>query len=172
MRNYTLVRSKNRRRSISLQVNASCEIVARAPFLMPKIFVDNFVKKNEKWIVKRLKALEVPRPIAKKYLEEQELKTFVSEVIAKYREILDLYPTKVRFTKVRSYWGSCSPRGVLSFNLSLKYVPKCAVEYVVVHELCHLKYRGHGKQFWDLVNKTYKSANEMRRVLRQTRHEL
>ncbi len=58
--------------------------------------------------------------------------------------------------KVRKYkarWGSCNSRGELSFNYLLKMLPPWVVDYVIVHELCHLKHMNHSTNFWQLVEK-------------------
>ena len=80
---------------------------------------------------------------------------------------MSLTPRSLRFTHVRTYWGSCGPTGVISFNLKLVETSPDAVEYVAVHELAHLRWRGHGVRFWEMVNKHYPRANEIRRTLRQ-----
>jgi predicted metal-dependent hydrolase len=51
-------------------------------------------------------------------------------------------------------WGSLSKKGMLSLNVDLVRAPKESVTYVVVHELCHLKYHNHGKEFYRLLQKT------------------
>ena len=58
-------------------------------------------------------------------------------------------PLKIR--AMRSRWGSLSPRTGMCLNLLLIHAPLAAIEYVVVHELCHLRYRGHGKGFYGVL---------------------
>jgi hypothetical protein len=57
----------------------------------------------------------------------------------------------VRLRSARTRWGSCSPGGTLSFNWKLVMFPPPVIEYVVIHELCHLKQLNHSKSFWELV---------------------
>ena len=58
-------------------------------------------------------------------------------------------PLKIR--AMRSRWGSLSPRTGMCLNLLLIHAPLASIEYVVVHELCHLRYRGHGKGFYGVL---------------------
>jgi len=166
---YTLIRSKNRRRSAALRVTASGEIVVRAPLYMPKFFLDRFVASHKNWIDKQKIKLEKARsskPQVKHFYSVQDLQDFIINKVGIYQERTGLKPRSLKFKKVKSYWGSCSGIGVISFNIHLIYAPPEAVEYVIVHELCHLKWRGHGPRFWALVNKYYPKANEMKGVLR------
>lgn len=168
--NYTLIRS--RKRSLSLQLNGSGELIARAPLFMPKFLIDRFIAEKTNWIKKRQLELAAPKPEKKEYFSETALKSYIESEVKKYSEIMDLYPSGLRYTKVNSYWGTCAPSGVLSFNLALMYTPGSAITYVVVHELAHLKWKGHGTRFWDLVKKTYPETSDMRALLRKVPRSL
>ena len=58
---------------------------------------------------------------------------------------------KIRISSARSRWGSCSTRGTLSFTWRLILAPLDVLDYVVVHELCHLHELNHSKRYWALV---------------------
>jgi hypothetical protein len=60
---------------------------------------------------------------------------------------------QIRVKNHRSIWGSCSRRGNLNFNYKLLFLPDHLINYVIVHEICHLKEFNHGKNFWALVAK-------------------
>lgn len=166
---YTLIRA--RKRSLSLQVTSSGELVARAPLFMPKFLIDRFVDQKSAWVEKRRKELSKPRATRVEHFSEDKLKKHIQKEIKVYSQQMGLRPAGIRFTHVNSYWGTCAPSGVLSFNLALRFTPAAAVSYVVVHELAHLRWKGHGKRFWDLVKKSYPQTNEMRALLRHIPRE-
>lgn len=170
MPTYTLIRA--RKRTLSLQVNGSGELIARAPMLMPKFFIDRFIKEKSAWVEKRRKDLLAPKARKRRYFSEENLKKLITSQIKKYSKIMELSPSGLRFTTVKSYWGTCAPSDLLTFNLNLCYVPDVAVKYVVVHELTHLKWRGHGKRFWNMVEKYYPATKEARSILRKVPRSL
>lgn len=68
-----------------------------------------------------------------------------------YSSKLGLHPGPVRVRNMKSRWGSCSSSGALTFNVRLAMAPMSVIDYVVVHELCHLKEANHSQAFWALV---------------------
>lgn len=76
----------------------------------------------------------------------------------------------VRDQKTR--WGSCSSRGTLSFNYRLIFAPPAVLDYVVVHELCHLTHMNHSKDFWGLVASVMPDYAVHRKWLREHGQEL
>lgn len=163
--NYTLIRA--RKRTLSLHVNSRGELIARAPLFLPKFLIDKFVHDKSTWVAKRLQEIQKPQPDQVTYFTEPELEKYIQAQIHTYSIKMSLYPTSVRFTRVKSYWGTCTHSGRLSFNLALCFTPKEAVTYVVVHELAHLRWRGHGQRFWDLVTKYCQQTKAMRTLLRK-----
>jgi predicted metal-dependent hydrolase len=79
---------------------------------------------------------------------------------------------RIRIADQRTLWGSCSARGTLSFNWRLVLAPFDVLDYVVVHELCHLSVPNHSKRFWALVEKHRPHWREQRDWLREHGPEL
>ncbi len=90
------------------------------------------------------------------------------------RTQLDNYAQQIGVTyqsiKVRGYksrWGSCYPDGRLQFNWRLMQAPTWVIDYVVVHELCHLVHPNHSRDFWALVQAHYPKTNEAKAYIKQ-----
>ena len=71
--------------------------------------------------------------------------------VAKWAEKMSLSPQLLRFRKTKRQWGSCSGKNVLSFNTMMMILPCDVIQYIVVHELAHIKHKHHQKDFWLLV---------------------
>jgi hypothetical protein len=85
---------------------------------------------------------------------------------------LGIEPTSLAIRDQRSRWGSASQRGTVSFNWRLILAPAAILDYVVVHELAHLRQFGHGQRFWGLVRDLVPDADAARRWLRTHEPEL
>ena len=72
--------------------------------------------------------------------------------VDRFARIMGLFPKKMRIRDTRSRWGSCSPGDAVHFSWRMMALPAGVIDYIVVHELAHLKERNHGPAFWRLVN--------------------
>ncbi len=77
----------------------------------------------------------------------------IGERVAYFAKLFGLDVRSMRITSARTRWGSCSPKGVLSFSWRLLMTPPEVIDYVIVHELAHTVHHNHSKHFWDLVEK-------------------
>ena len=81
----------------------------------------------------------------------EESKLFVPLLVEKWSAQMALVPTGIRFRKTKRQWGSCSGKNILSFNTMLMKLPRDVIQYIIVHELAHIKHKHHQKSFWKLV---------------------
>lgn len=103
------------------------------------------------------------RSLARRWLAER-----ISELAA----AVGVTPASIHVRDQRSRWGSASLSGTLSFNWRLVLCPRDVFDYVVVHELAHLRVRGHSPRFWALVEHHAPDAPAARRWLREHHDEL
>lgn len=92
--------------------------------------------------------------------------------VAYYHRVTGGNYTSITVRDQRSRWGSCSSRGTLSFNFRLIFAPPAVLDYVVVHELCHLTHMNHSADFWNMVASVMPEYREYRKWLRDHGHEL
>lgn len=82
---------------------------------------------------------------------KQRARRDVREIAADYGKRFGLIPQSIRATDFTNGWGSCGPEGNIVINWHLIFAPRKVLEYVVVHELAHLRVRSHGPKFWRLL---------------------
>jgi predicted metal-dependent hydrolase len=79
------------------------------------------------------------------------LKDEVRYLVEHYAPTLNVRPGSVTISTLKTRWGSCGKNGDIRINWLLSIAPKPVLEYVLIHELCHLRYRNHSSEFWSLV---------------------
>lgn len=92
--------------------------------------------------------------------------THISPRVEYFSEIMDFPYSEIKFRKMKSRWGSCSSKKVLTFNTELIKIKKELIDYVVVHELAHLKHMNHSRAFHDLVDKYLPESKNYRKELK------
>ena len=80
-----------------------------------------------------------------------EAQKHIPSRVAEWAEKMSLSPKEIRFRKTKRQWGSCSGKNVLSFNTMMLKLPEDMIQYIIVHELAHIKHKHHQKAFWKLV---------------------
>lgn len=102
------------------------------------------------------------------YLAHKEaVRAMVNERVAHFNSHYKLPIGRIAIRNQKSRWGSCSKQGNLNFNYKLGFMPAELRDYVIVHEICHIKEFNHGRGFWSLVAETVPEWREMRRRLRK-----
>lgn len=96
----------------------------------------------------------------------EEARRLVKERLAYWNGYYKHPLRKIFIKQHRSRWGSCSERGNLNFNYKIIFLPPALQDYVVVHELCHLREFNHSPAFWALVEQTLPDYLARRRALR------
>lgn len=106
------------------------------------------------------------RSILVKWYKKQA-NLIINERINSYANIIGVEPAKIRIKEQKHRWGSCSGKGNLNFNWHLAMAPEQIIDYVIVHELCHLKRLDHSQVFWGLVEAVLPDYQNRRRWLKK-----
>ena len=119
---------------------------------------------HSKFVIKAQKGVSQEKLawVVNKFYKEKAIEQ-ITPLLEKWSQKMALIPTHVGYRKAKTRWGSCSGRDRISFNYYLMKMPLSLVEYVVVHELAHIRHKNHSADFWGLVGE-YMSDYKEREV--------
>lgn len=164
-----VIRAK--RKTMSLSVNDDLQAVVRAPYGASEKSIKEFVESNSTWLEKAV--LRKQKQLERYDISEDEkeqLKAIAKQVIPErveyYSRLMNLYPTDVKITSAKKRFGSCNGKNSLCFSYFLMKYPTEAVDYVVVHELAHIKHHNHSKDFYKLIKKYLPDYKERESLLK------
>lgn len=149
-------------------------VLASAPIHMPRAEIERFIYGKSAWITAKREAfLDSPQIRAEGATDEEirQWRTVVQAgtetLLMKWEPIIGVHATKLAYRNMRSRWGSCQPAtGRICINVRLALYPPSCLEYIVVHELCHLIEGGHGPRFKALMTRYLPNWKETRAQLR------
>lgn len=155
---YTL-KASSRARRLRLAVYCSGELVVTKPLFLNSREVERFIIEKSNWIIEKIKNFrelgntQGAQLTRRDYLNNRER---ARELVRERLEWFNIY-YKFKYGRInirdqKSRWGSCSREGNLNFNYRLLYLSPPVRDYVIVHELCHLKEFNHSSRFWELVS--------------------
>ena len=96
----------------------------------------------------------------------------ISERVEQYAERYNFTPKQVKISPAKTRWGSCSSNDTLNFTWRLVMAPLDVIDYVVVHELAHLRVKNHSSKFWKEVESIYPEYKKQRKWLRENGEKL
>lgn len=151
---YELVRSE--RRTLSAEITPNGKLLVRAPRRMKLYEIEKFLSDKEYWIVTHLERAQNRdvRFDRDRYteLEIQEMKRRTAQIVIplveKYKHLVGVEPSSVKINRAKKRYGSCGPNNGINFSCFLSLYPIEAIEYVVVHELCHILEHNHSARFY------------------------
>jgi predicted metal-dependent hydrolase len=220
---FHLIRSRRRRKTISLHIKEDGRIAIYVPYHTPKREIERFVKEKEPWIVEKLSEKEERRKeiektflpgekffylgesypleigdagnkgfplklsfgrfiIDKDHLEgardlfirwyKREAKEKIDERVLHLSDRLELFPKGLKITNAKYRWGSCSRDSRLSISWKIMMAPLSVIDYVIIHELVHIKEKNHSKRFWTYLETILPDYREHRIWLKENGHRL
>ena len=170
METYELIRSG--RKTLALEITRDYRVVVRAPRRLAKKHIDDFVAGHADWIARHLeqqRRASAPPALSKAELDALKAKAraLLLPRVAYWSERMGLTPAGVKITSARTRYGSCSGKNSLCFSCFLANAPEEAVDLVVVHELCHIRVKNHGPDFYALLERTLPDWRARKALLRR-----
>ncbi len=171
--NYTIRKSKRARR-MRLAVYCDGSVVVTTPSGLKESVVEKFVKEKSEWLFskvdyfKKFKRRTITKYSHKDYLKyKEDSYNLILERVNYFNEIYQYNYNVINIKNQKTRWGSCSKKGNLNFNYKILFLPEKVRDYIVVHELCHLKEFNHSKKFWNLVAKSFPDYQQIKRELKK-----
>ena len=180
-REIELIRSA--RKTLSIEITADAKVIVRAPKRLPVSEINRFLGEKSDWIDKHIIRMKERQKESENSSAQPLSPQDIRLLATRARRII---PSRVRFyaqqmgvtyngitiRMQKTRWGSCSSKGNLNFNCLLMRTPDEIIDYVVVHELCHLKEMNHSARFWAEVEKVLPDYKERRKWLKDHESEI
>ena len=165
---------KSFRKSIIMRIDKNWELIVRAPHFTLKKTILDFVEQHKDWIDKQKQnhfsnntksELEIKelKKKAKNYIPQRVLEIALQNWF-KYNNI--------RITSARTRWWSCTSQNNLNFSFYLIWSPEKVIDYVIIHELAHLKQMNHSKKFRTIVENIMPDYKKYKKWLRENGNKL
>ncbi len=210
---YQLIRSK--RKTLSLQISDSAELLVRAPNRLSVKKIENFIHKKQYWIEKKQTLIKNTK--RKMHYHEDEVFLYLGSTyplklihmkkpqihfdggcfhlsgdgethfhawyknafrnialprLDYYADLHQLNYNKVYLKAQKTRWGSCSHVNNINLNYLLIMAPMSVIDYVIVHELAHIKHKHHQSEFWQLVEYILPNYHQAKNWLKEQGHQL
>ena len=166
-----IIRSK--RKTLSLEVKENGEVVLRAPFWCSDKTIDAFVNEKNDWLKS---ALERQKKISENKVQlddkriaelKRSAKILLPERVRYYSRIMGVEPTGIKITSAQKRFGSCSTKNSICFSYLLMLYPQEAIDYVVVHELAHIRFHNHSKDFYGFIESFLPDYRNREKLLKE-----
>ena len=166
---YKIIRSN--RKTTAIEITKDCQILVRAPLFQSQKTIEKFLEEKTGWIEKALRtqALRDDKfgvSEAEKEILRQKAKELLPQKIEHFSALTGLCPTAVKITSAKTRFGSCSGKNSICFSLYLMQYPEAAIDYVVLHEIIHIKHHNHSQNFWNELQKYMPDYKKRRQLLK------
>ena len=157
-----------------LVVNPNGAVVVTIPHQFGEIVAERFILEKMRWISQRIALFKqhadtsVARYTNNDYVAHKEnASILIKKKVDYYASIQGYKYSLICIKNQKARWGSCSRKGNLNFNYKIIFLPEHIQDYIIAHELCHLKELNHSRRFWQLVGDVLPAYKESRKKLQR-----
>lgn len=163
-------------KNMRLCIYADGRFIVTRPLNFSDKRVEKFIIKKSSWVLEKIKKISSnksflsPIESRKIYLKHKETaRIFIEEKVRYFSEFYGLNFNRIAIRDQKTCWGSCSKKRNLNFNYKIMFLPEHLVNYIIAHEVCHLKEMNHSRRFWDLLSQSipnyYNTRRELKKVI-------
>lgn len=176
--------SYSERKSYSISLTEEGFLKVKLPLFLRNSDITSILKEKSHWILTHYKTYEkrkLERPPSNLTQAQQEAlekryreaaREYITKRAGHWADLMGVTYSSIAIRSQKTRWGSCSSRGTLSFNWKLMLAPPPVLDYVIIHELCHLVHMNHSADFWKCVSIYMPDYKIKRQWLKNHGHEL
>lgn len=168
------VRNSKRAHRIRISVQQTGTVILTKPFFVRESEAENFLRTKADWISKTILRFSQLTDLGISGLTKNDFKKYKDSALAlcekkvKHHNLhYKLTYNTINIRNQESRWGSCSSKKNLNFNYKILFLPEDLQDYLIVHELCHLREMNHSRAFWAAIAETIPNYKELNRKLKQ-----
>lgn len=164
----TSLRSKN----LSVRISRAGEVLVTKPKRISMTYVESFITRKKSWIISKIEYMLSLPPVKPKLSREEytilkeKAQLIAEKKVKHFNQNYNFSYKRISIKNQKTRWGSCSSKGNLNFNYKIALLPDELVDYIIVHEICHLGQMNHSEKFWELVAKTIPEYKKHHRTLK------
>ena len=170
---YT-TRLNRRAKHLRITIYPPDKIVVTLPRPTSDAVIEKFLYEKQAWIEKQIAYFKNRKVAAMPYDDKKSFRAYkdaalelVTKKVETFNKLYGFSVTGIKIRNTKTQWGSCSRQGVLSFNYRIVFLTERLRDYLIVHEICHLREFNHSPRFWALVELAIPDYKAIRKQLRQ-----
>ena len=167
------LRKSQRAKRMRIAVYCDTSVVVTLPYGIKENIAEKFLSAKAAWLLdkilyfKKIGKLIFIKGNRIEYLKNKEVAfNLAKDRVNYFNKIYKLKFNSITIKRQKTRWGSCSKKGNLNYNYKILFLPEAIADYIIVHELCHLKEFNHSRKFWNLVAQAIPSYLEIKRELK------
>ena len=163
---------KMKRKTMQIKIEKDLNVTVKVPYGTSEKVINEFIQNHKTWIENNIKKQKELNDSLISYTDEEIKKMeddaykVIPPLVDYYSKLMGVTYSKLCLKHLKSKWGSCSSKGVIDINIRLMATNKEVLEYVIVHELAHLKYMNHSSSFYKFVEKYKPNYKECKAYLK------